>query len=190
VERRPEVLLFVGSLEWRPNLDGVAQMLDTVFPAVKRTVPEAELWLVGRNPPDWLRQAAARTPGVKLHADVPDVRPYLREAGQLVVPLRVGGGSRLKILEALACGTPVVSTRVGAEGLELEPGTHFDETPGIEDLADACIAAIRDPRRMQEQAAAGREKVLARYDWASLSAKLERLWYECAGLGRREVCRR
>lgn len=186
VERRPEVLLFVGSLEWRPNLDGVAQLLDHVFPAVKRQVPEAELWLVGRNPPAWLHEAAARTPGVKLHASVPDVRPYLHEAGQLVVPLRIGGGSRLKILEALACDTPVVSTRVGAEGLELEPGTHFDQTEDVADLADAVVAAIRDPRRMARQANAGRRRVLDRYDWAALADHLERLWYRCAGVRQTE----
>ncbi|MGL4552337.1 MAG: glycosyltransferase, partial [Gemmataceae bacterium] len=148
--RRPEVILFVGSLEWRPNLDGVRQMLDHVFPAVKAQVPEAELWLVGRNPPAWLREVDV--PGVKVHATVPDVRPFLREAGQLVVPLRVGGGSRLKILEALACGTPVVSTRVGAEGLHLEPGRDLVQVEGVEELSAALVDAIRQPDRMRATA--------------------------------------
>jgi glycosyltransferase involved in cell wall biosynthesis len=181
IQRRPEVMVFVGSLEWRPNLDGVSQLLDTVFPAVRREVPEAELWLVGRNPPDWLQQRATNTPGVELHGNVPDVRPYLHEAGHLIVPLRVGGGSRLKILEALACETPVVSTTVGAEGLELQPGEHFVQTDDIDGLAAAVIEAIRSPQAMKRQARAGRQRVLERYDWDALAAHLERLWYRCAG---------
>ncbi|MBY0233055.1 MAG: glycosyltransferase family 4 protein [Gemmataceae bacterium] len=178
VRRRPEVLLFVGSLEWRPNLDGAAQLLEKVFPAVRAEVPEAELWLVGRNPPRWLRDAASR-PGVKVHADVPDVRPFLHQAGQLVVPLRIGGGSRLKILEALACGTPVVSTAVGAEGLELDE-RHLDTVPDVDSLAEAVIASMSDPRRARTKAGEGRRRVLARYDWGPLADKLEGLWHECA----------
>lgn len=176
--RRPEVMLFVGSLEWRPNLDGVRQLLDTIFPAVQARVPQAELWLVGRNPPDWLMQAARR-PGVRLHATVPDVRPYLREAGQLVVPLRVGGGSRLKILEALACGTPVVSTRVGAEGLHLEADRHLVQVEDTETMADAIVAAIHERERMQAITLRGREQVLRLYDWDSLANRLEMLWQRC-----------
>jgi glycosyltransferase involved in cell wall biosynthesis len=176
--RRPEVLLFVGSLEWRPNLDGVRQLLDTIFPAVQARVPHAELWLVGRNPPEWLAQAARR-PGVKLHATVPDVRPYLRQAGQLVVPLRVGGGSRLKILEALATGTPVVSTRVGAEGLHLEADRHLVQVEDTESMADAVVAAIHDRERLQVITQRGREQVLRLYDWDSLADRLEMLWQRC-----------
>ena len=176
--RRPEVLLFVGSLEWRPNLDGVRQLLDTIFPAVQARVPQAELWLVGRNPPEWLMQAARR-PGVRLHATVPDVRPYLREAGQLVVPLRVGGGSRLKILEALACGTPVVSTRVGAEGLHLEADRHLVQVEDTRSMADAIVSAIHERERMQAITLRGREQVLRLYDWDSLADRLEMLWQRC-----------
>src|SRR5262249_37227007 len=97
--RQPVTLLFLGSLEWRPNLDGVRQLLDLVFPAVRREIPDARLLLVGRNPPDWLHRAARAIPNVELHGNVPDVRPFLAQAGMLVVPLRIGGGSRLKILE-------------------------------------------------------------------------------------------
>jgi glycosyltransferase involved in cell wall biosynthesis len=176
-KRRPEVLLFVGSLEWRPNLDGVRQLLDHVFPAVRTQVPDAELWLVGRNPPTWLREI--NTPGVKVHATVPDVRPFLRQAGQLVVPLRVGGGSRLKILEALACGTPVVSTRVGAEGLHLEAGRHLVQVETVDDLPAALVDAIRQPERMRALADVGRWQVLRRYDWDALADRLERLWLRC-----------
>ncbi len=174
-------LIFLGSLDWRPNLDGVARLLEGVFPAVRAVEPRATLVLVGRNPPDWLRRRAAATAGVELHADVPDVRPYLHDAEMTVVPLRVGGGSRLKILESLAAGVPVVSTRVGAEGLHLEPGRHLTVVEGVEDLAAALRVALRAPEAMREQARHGREQVLRRYDWGVLADQLERIWLDCAG---------
>jgi glycosyltransferase involved in cell wall biosynthesis len=97
----------------------------------------------------------------------------------LVVPLRIGGGSRLKILEALAMGTPVVSTRIGAEGLQLRPGSHFVEVDGAEDLAPALIRALCDPERSRAQAEGGRRVVLDRYDWDGLADALEQVWYAC-----------
>src|SRR6185436_17999070 len=103
----------------RPNLDAVQVLLDQIFPAVLAQHPNAILDIVGRNPPKGLAERVRAVPGARLHADVPDVRPFLAECGVMAVPLRIGGGSRLKILEALACGLPVISTRVGAEGLLL-----------------------------------------------------------------------
>ena len=179
-ERDPRCILFLGSLDWRPNLDGVKLLLEQVFPAVRQREPAATLLLVGRNPPDWLRDQA-RQPGVELHASVPDVRPFLARAGMLAVPLRIGGGSRLKILEALASGLPVVSTRIGAEGLELEPGQQLEVVEGIEPLAEALLAALREPRRMEAQAVSGRERVLQRYDWDELASRLAQVWEETAG---------
>jgi glycosyltransferase involved in cell wall biosynthesis len=178
--REPGRLLFLGSLDWRPNLDGVGQLLDRVFPAVRAREPSARLCLVGRNPPAALRRRAASTPGVELHADVPDVRPSLATCSLLVVPLRIAGGSRLKILEALACGTPVVSTRVGAEGLCLEPGRHLSVVEGVDDLPAAIVSALRAPAAARDQAERGREEVLRRYDWEQLAARLEEVWMECA----------
>jgi glycosyltransferase involved in cell wall biosynthesis len=180
-QRDPKTILFLGSLDWRPNLDGVRLLLDQIFPIVQAFEPEAKLLIVGRNPPDWLRQQVLGRSGVELHGSVPDVRPFIARAGMLAVPLRIGGGSRLKILEALASGLPVVSTIIGAEGLELEPEKHLDVVDGIEPLADALISAIRSPERMQEQAEVGRRKVLARYDWSTLANRLEEVWLECAG---------
>jgi glycosyltransferase involved in cell wall biosynthesis len=178
--REPGTLLFLGSLEWRPNLDGVAQMIEHVLPAVRREEPEARLLLVGRNPPDWLKRLADATPNVELHGNVPDVRPFLARAGMLVVPLRIGGGSRLKILEALVSGTPVVSTRVGAEGLDLEPGRHFVQSEDIGDLASGILDLIRDPMRARAQADEGRAQVLRLYDWDRLADRMEQLWLRCA----------
>jgi glycosyltransferase involved in cell wall biosynthesis len=177
-QREPARLLFLGSLDWRPNLDGVRLLLDKVFPAVRAAVPSARLCLVGRHPPAWLKQAS-EAPGVELHADLPDVRPQLSRCGMMVVPLRIGGGSRLKILEALATNTPVVSTRVGAEGLELEPERHLTVVEDVEDLSEAIIRAVREPAVMASQAERGREAVLRRYGWDSLAEQLDRVWIDC-----------
>jgi glycosyltransferase involved in cell wall biosynthesis len=178
--REPATLLFLGSLEWRPNLDGVRQLLDRLYPAVKREIPEARLLLVGRNPPEWLVREAATTAGVELHGNVPDVRPFLARASLLVVPLRIGGGSRLKILEALAAGTPVASTRVGAEGLALEPARHLELAEEVDDLAAPIVQLLRDPARARRQADSGRRQVLRLYDWDSLAGRMEQLWRGCA----------
>ena len=153
-------VLFLGSLDWRPNLDAVALLLDDIFPQVRAQVPAATLSLVGRHPPDWLQARVAATPGVRVLADVPDVRPFLATCGMLVVPLRIGGGSRLKILEALATETPVVSTRVGAEGLQLTPGPRPDRDRRRRPRwPRAIVEAIRRP---DETAGDGRERPAAR----------------------------
>jgi polysaccharide biosynthesis protein PslH len=175
----PGRILFLGSLDWRPNLDAVGQLLDHVFPAVRAREPGARLALVGRNPPDWLRRQAAATAGVELHANVADVRPYLAACTVMAVPLRIGGGSRLKILEALAAGVPVVSTRVGAEGLCLEPGRHLTVVEGVADLAAALVQCLREPEAARAQAECGRRVVVERYDWGVLADRLEQVWLDC-----------
>jgi glycosyltransferase involved in cell wall biosynthesis len=134
------------------------------------------LCLVGRNPSEALRRKVEATPGVELHGNVADVRPFLAECGALVVPLRIGGGSRLKILEALASGVPVISTRVGAEGLHLEAGRHLTVVEDIDALAPALVEAVRAPETAREQAEAGRRRVLKRYDWDVLAEQMEQLW--------------
>ncbi len=179
-EREPSHILFLGSLDWRPNLDAVNLLLNDIFPAVRAAEPTAHLSLVGRHPPDWLAQDVQDRPGVSLHGDVTDVRPFLARCGQLAVPLRIGGGSRLKILEALACETPVVSTRIGAEGLHLENGRHLDVVERVEDMAGALVRCIRNPAAAQAQARLSRRLVLDRYDWDMLADKLEQIWLSCA----------
>ncbi len=173
-------ILFLGSLDWRPNLDAVALLVDQVFPEVRRQEPAACLSLVGRNPPAWLRSRVAGLEGVALHANVADVRPHLHRSGVLAVPLRIGGGSRLKILEALACGLPVVATRVGAEGLCLVPDKHLAVVPGPADMAAALVRCIREPGWARALAGQGRRVVLDYYDWDALADKLERVWIDVA----------
>ncbi|MFO0824698.1 MAG: glycosyltransferase [Gemmataceae bacterium] len=180
VERDPARLLFLGSLDWRPNLDAVDILLNDIFPKVRERVPNATLSLVGRRPPEWLKERAANISGVRVFADVPDVRPFLATCGMLVVPLRIGGGSRLKILEALAMETPVVSTRVGAEGLTLAPERDLIVTETPTEMTTRILEAIHRPAELQETAECGRRRVLSRYSWAPLAEKLEGLWHSAA----------
>lgn len=177
-ERDARRILFLGALDWRPNQDAVDLLLETIFPSVLAHEPNARLVLVGRNPPAGLVQRAAAAPGVELHANVADVRPYLAGCAVMAVPLRIGGGSRLKILEALACGLPVVSTRVGAEGLNLQPGVDYVEAEEGA-LAAALVEALRQPEAARARAEHGRAVVREQYDWGVLARKLEAAWERC-----------
>ncbi len=180
VQPQPDrrTILFLGSLDWRPNLDAIGLLLDRIFPAVRAAEPLARLCIVGRKPSAALVRRIQDVPGVELHADVPDVRPFLAQSGMMVVPLRIGGGSRLKILEAMAAGLPVVSTRVGAEGLDLVPGEHYIPADEPERIAAELLACIRDPRPARAMAGSSRAFVLNRYDWDTLADRLERVWVE------------
>ncbi len=175
----PRQIVFLGSLDWRPNLDAVQLLLDRIFPAVQAAEPTARLCLVGRKPPQQLVKRVRESPGVVLHADVPDVRPFLAKSLVMVVPLRIGGGSRLKILEALAAGLPVVSTRVGAEGLELVAGQDYIAADEPETLAQALVACIRNPQPAREMVERCRTFVLNQYDWDTLADRLEGVWFAC-----------
>jgi glycosyltransferase involved in cell wall biosynthesis len=151
-----------------------------VFPEVLAAVPSATLCIVGRNPPASLQRRVEAATNVELHANVADVRPFLWQCGVLAVPLRIGGGSRLKILEALAAAVPVVSTRIGAEGLLLEPGRHLTVVDSVPEMAQALLDTIRAPEAAAQMARQGRQRVLEHYDWDRLANKLELVWMSCA----------
>ncbi|MFO0931732.1 MAG: glycosyltransferase [Planctomycetota bacterium] len=169
-------LLFLGSLDWRPNQDGVVWFLDEVWARVRAAVPDARFTVVGRAPPPWLVARCAAAPATTIAGSVPDVRPYVARAAALVVPLRVGGGSRLKICEALAMGRPVVSTTVGAEGLDVADGA--DLADGAEAFAAATVAVLRDPARAEARAARGREVVLEANEWGRVAPRLVTAWQD------------
>ncbi|MCS6866478.1 MAG: glycosyltransferase [Gemmataceae bacterium] len=180
VERHPAQMLFLGSLDWRPNQDAAVLLLEEILPQVRRSVPNATAVLVGRRPPPWLVAQVRHTPGAELYADVADVRPFLARCGFLIVPLRIGGGSRLKILEALAAGTPVLSTRVGAEGLELTSPRDLWMAANHEELVRMAITAIRQPEVVAETVESARPQVLSRYSWDVLAQRLDDVWLQTA----------
>lgn len=174
--RDPHNLLFLGSLDWRPNIDAVRWLLSSIFASILKREPKAQLTIVGLNPPGWLIKDVAARPAVSLYGNVPDVRPYLEKCGTLLVPLRVGGGSRIKILEAMASGCPVVSTSIGAEGLHFEHDQHYLAADNEHDFANAVVRAIREPDTMQSMSAAARNAVCERYSWDLLADRLHGVW--------------
>ena len=171
-------ILFVGNLQWRPNLDAARLLLEEVLPRVRLAESKARLVLVGRQPPAWLRKQCSSAPGVTLCADVPDVRGFFYRCGLLAVPLRFASGSRLKILEALVTGTPVISSGVGAEGLRLVPGEHFVRADDPDAMSRAIIHWIRHPQEADAMARAGQRLVEQEYDWEVLAQRMQQAWLE------------
>jgi polysaccharide biosynthesis protein PslH len=174
--RDPRELLFLGSLDWKPNLDALRILLDDILPRVQRAEPSARLTIVGRNPPLWLSSKAAAQANVRLEANVFDVRTYLSRAGMLVVPLRIGGGSRLKILEALANSLPVIASTVAAEGLRLTPDEDLKIADSSEDMTQGIVDWIRQPAHAAEIARRGFKVVNDHYSWSRIARHLASAW--------------
>jgi glycosyltransferase involved in cell wall biosynthesis len=169
----PAGLVFSGSMDWYPNEDAVLHFMEAILPRIRRDVPEAVLTVAGRNPSARFLRAAAGAGGVRVTGTVSDVRPFVDEAAVCVVPLRVGGGTRLKILEALAMEKAVVSTTVGAEGLPLVPGVHFVRADDPEEFAGSVVSLLRDRRRRAALGKAGRKLVVERHSWSRAAREFE-----------------
>jgi glycosyltransferase involved in cell wall biosynthesis len=174
---KPAQLVFTGSMDWYPNEDAIIHFMDAILPELRRRVPALTVAVVGRNPSDRLKTAGAAK-GVQITGTVEDVRPFVAEAAVYIVPLRVGGGTRLKIFEALAMGKAVVSTSVGAEGLPLTPGDHFLQADSPADFAQAVVSLLEDAPRRRALGEAGRRLVEARYSWEQIGREFERLCEE------------
>jgi len=160
-------VVFTGTLSYLPNVDGIEWFCRLVWPAVRARVPEAVLDIVGRAPVASVL-ALGEQPGVEVHADVPDVRPFVQQARVCVVPLRAGSGTRLKVLEAWAAGRAVVGTPIGLGGLSSSPAL-VAESP--QRLADGVVEALTDEATATRLARAGRALVEERYDWRVVGAR-------------------
>ncbi len=171
-------LVFTGSMDWYPNEDAVLHFVAAILPRIRAELPAVTLTVVGRNPSRAVREAAGL--GVHVTGTVPDVRPFLGRAALSVVPLRVGGGTRIKIFEALAMEKAVVSTGVGAEGLPLTPGQHFVQADSPDDFARAVLALLRDPARRRSLGDAGRRLVEERFAWPRVAREFEERCLEVA----------
>ena len=167
------VLVFVGSMRYRPCEDAAIWFARRVLPRVRAHAADTRFLVVGRDPGGAV--LALREDSVTVTGSVPDVVPYYRDARIAVVPLRAGGGSRLKILEAMALGRPVVSTRIGAEGLLVEDGVHLLLADTEEDFADAVLRLLGDAGLRERLAVAGRALVERHYDWDMIAATQQRL---------------
>ena len=174
----PESILFVGSLKYRPNADGVVWFIENVLPGVRRSRPGVVLTVVGAGPPSLLRRLSR--PGVIVTGAVDDVIPHLRRASVVVAPLRVGGGTRLKVLEGLSMAKPVVSTTLGAEGLDVVDGEQLLLADGPTEMAGSILRVLADPSLGRRLGDAGRALAVERYGWAGAAARLEAFHAEVA----------
>ena len=165
-------LLYNGALTFGANLDAVRYFASEVYPILRVRRPEARLRVTGRVDGVDLT-GIADCPGVELTGYVKDIREVLSRSAACIVPLRQGGGSRLKILEAMAAGAPVVSTSVGAEGLDVEPGRHLLIADTPEEFADAVTRVLTDPDLASRLSAEARDLVERRYDWSAIGGQLE-----------------
>lgn len=162
-EIRPGVCTFVGSFDYEPNRTAATRLIEGILPILRRSRPDARVRIVGRSPPGSIRSLASKG-GVQLFADATDPWELLSGVGPLVVPLTAGGGTRLKVIEAIAAGVPVVGTRVAFEGLDLEPDRHVLVADGDDQIAAAVIRTWDEPRRTATRIAAALQAVTASYD--------------------------
>jgi glycosyltransferase involved in cell wall biosynthesis len=165
----PPTLVFVGTLNYRPCADAVVWLVETILPRVRRQIPDCAVAIVGKLPPPEVLALAG--PGVTVTGYVPDVAPYYQRATLAVAPLRAGGGSRLKILEAMAFGRPVVSTTIGAEGLHVADGENILLADAPEAFAAAIARLLGDAALAGRLARAGRRFVEAHHDWDTIAAR-------------------
>jgi glycosyltransferase involved in cell wall biosynthesis len=164
-ETEPPRIVFTGSMDWEPNIDAVSYFCQEIFPQVRAEFPSVVFQIVGRNPHPKVKRLASDS--VQVTGTVPSVADYLRDSTVVVVPLRIGGGTRLKIFEAMAIGKALVSTSIGAEGLEVQSGRDLllADTPSA--FADAILLLLRNGelRRKYEQAAV---KLATEHDWSHI----------------------
>jgi sugar transferase (PEP-CTERM/EpsH1 system associated) len=168
----PRHLVFTGSMDWIPNEDAMTYFCHEVLPLIREQEPGVTLSIVGRAPTPAVARLAD-TPGVTVTGRVDDVRDYVGRAGVYVVPIRIGGGTRLKIFEAMGMGRAVVSTTVGAEGLPVTGERDVVIADTTRAFADAVVALIRNPARRVQLERAARDLVVARYDWSAVAGQLE-----------------
>jgi polysaccharide biosynthesis protein PslH len=166
-------LVFIGSMDWLPNVDGARFFIERIYPRIRQQFPDCKVAFVGRRPDPALKQAAAAYSNLIVTGTVDDVRPWLWGSAISIVPLRIGGGTRLKIFEAMAARVPVVSTTIGAEGLPLDRGRHLLIEDDPRSFADACVTLLREAARRDQLADAAWNLVAEDYSWEAVTRDFE-----------------
>ena len=175
VVRKRQSLVFIGLMDYAPNIDAMLWFSREIWPQMRQQFPQLTLKIVGRYPPSNIL-ALQEQPGICITGEVPDVRPYIAEALASVVPLRSGGGTRLKILSAMAQGCPVISTRLGAEGLDVTPGENILLAENAEQFIRHLQSLLDDPQRGEQLGQAARRLVVERYAWETCLRGLDTLY--------------
>ncbi len=166
-------LLSIGTMFWPPNVDSMLYFCADILPKIKERVPNVKVNIVGARPTEAVRALGTQDPHtIVVTGSVPDVRPYGEDCGAFIVPLRAGSGMRVKILNALAMGLPVVSTSVGAEGIEVTNGENIVLADGPGGFADAVVRVLTQPALAEKIARGGRSLMEARYAWDRVGERL------------------
>jgi sugar transferase (PEP-CTERM/EpsH1 system associated) len=166
----PPSLVFVGNMSYRPNIDGMLFFCHDILPKVRAAVPDVELYIVGMDAGPEVRALAGD--GIHVTGRVEDVRPYYVQGTASIVPLRAGGGTRLKVLEAMALGRPMVSTSVGCEGIDVVDGEHLLIADTADAFAEATIRLLRDADLRERIRGQARRLVEGKYSWDAIAEKL------------------
>ena len=168
-------LVFAGSMDWMPNIDGIQWFVEDVLPLIRKRRPDCTLVIAGRRPTADIQRLAEKDARIRVSGTVSDIRPYLWESRVSIVPLRIGGGTRLKIYEAMAAKIPVVSTNIGAEGLDIRNGEDIHIADSPSEFAERCLALLNDPAARRRMADVAFSIVASRYSWEIVSRKFEEL---------------
>lgn len=168
-------LVFVGSMDWLPNVDGIEWFAREVLPLIRHRRPDCSLTVVGRTPPPSIVALGKADERIRVTGTVPDIRPLLWSAAVSIVPLRIGGGTRLKIYESMAGRVPVVSTAVGAEGLDVRHPDNIRLSDSPEEFAAACCELLANEDVRSRQAAAAWNMVASRFSWDHVAGCFERI---------------
>ena len=175
-------LVFTGSMDWLPNEDGMLYFVREILPRIRQIEPDVTLSIIGRTPTAAVKRLADEA-GIEVTGRVDDVRPHIAEGSVYVVPLRIGGGTRLKIFEAMAMGKAVVSTTVGAEGLPVTSGQNVMIADEPTRFAHAVIHLIRDTESRRRIEAEARRLVVERYDWSAVAQDFEQAFGRITSVG-------
>jgi glycosyltransferase involved in cell wall biosynthesis len=167
---RPFTMGFLGSMDWLPNIDACLHFAQDILPLVRRNLPTCRFKIIGRAPPASITCLTLNNSGVEVTGTVDDVQPHVHECDVVVVPLKAGGGTRIKIYEAMAMGVPVVSTTIGAEGLGVEDGVSILLADAPEDFAQRLLQLHRSPRLGQEIVRAAMTDVINGHSWSAATA--------------------
>jgi len=168
-------MVFVGSMDWMPNIDGVNYFVREVLPLIWQKKPDCTVAIVGRTPPAAVRALAHREARIQVTGTVADIRPWLWGAKLSIVPLRIGGGTRLKIYESMAAGTPVISTRVGAEGLDVSHPSSIRLADTPSEFANQCLELMGNPEEREQIAREALDLVARRFSWSIITSEFEKL---------------
>jgi len=176
INKKKDILIMVGGWSWLPNYDSFKLFYHKIYPLIKKDIPNTILWIVGANPTQDMLDIEKKDASVKIYGLVDDVRPLYEQASVFLVPLRIGGGTRLKILDALSMEKSIVTTSIGCEGILVEDRVHLFIADTPEDFAQKTITLLKDEQLNERLGKNGRKLMLEKYDWTLIGPKMEAVY--------------